>query len=151
MTKLTTTWTTSNSIVTGDTIKFTEAVFGGSFRKPRFIGERTITANVMRESYGAAKQQHTFTLEVLECTGTEPLAVGTVTRRKGRNIYRNQVLRLLWNDEAARQVVTAEKHARGDLARAARDERISSLEETLTKLPKPTMSAEELLKITREK
>lgn len=117
------TWLTENSIVTGDIIKFTEAVFRGSFRRPQFIGERTVTADVLRESYGADKQQHTFTLKIIECTGTEPLTAGSMTRRKGRNIYRNGVSRLAWSNEAARRQVVTEKHQRGDLARAARDER----------------------------
>ncbi len=68
-------------------------------------------------------QQHTFTLRIVSCEGVEPLAAGTVTRRKGRNLYRNGVQRLAWDDEAARRAVDAEKHARGDQARAMRDAR----------------------------
>lgn len=116
-------WIIENSIVAGDTISFSEAVFGGSFRRPQFVGERTITAEVVRESYGAAKQQHTYTLRVVESAGTQPLATDAIVRRKGRNIYRNGVSRLAWTDESARAAATREKHRRGDAARAARDER----------------------------
>lgn len=118
-------WMAETSIVAGDTIRFTEGAFGGSFRKPKFVGERTVIAKVLRESYGADKQQHTFTLEIVSSEGAEPLTVGAVTRRKGRNIYRNGVARLPWPDEAARRAAADEKHARGARARAAREERMN--------------------------
>lgn len=121
------------SIVAGDTIRWTEAVFsGGSFgryrRKAAFEGERSIVARVLKESYGAENQQHTFTLEVISAEGVEAPSAGETIRRKGRNIYRSGVERLPWADEAARGRALAEKHARGDAARAARDAR-RSLEE----------------------
>lgn len=119
-----TTWINcTGDVVAGDTIRFTEAVFGGSFRSPKFIGDRIIIATVERESYGGAKQQHTFSLKVIESSGTDPLAAGAVARRKGRNIYRNGTERLLWTDEAERRAAAAEKHGRGDRARAAREAR----------------------------
>ncbi len=113
----------TGDVVTGDTITWTEAVFGGSVRKPRFLGERTITARVVKDSYGADKQQHTFSVEVIASVGYDALKPGTKTTRKGRNIYRNGTTRLPWPDEAARHAVANEKHARGDMARRARDER----------------------------
>ena len=110
-------------VVTGDTIRFAESVFGGSYRKPRYRGSRTIEAEVVRDSYGAAKQQHTFTLRVIGSTGVEALEAGKTIRRKGRNVYRGQPDRLQWSDESERDIVAAEKHRRGDTARAARDDR----------------------------
>ena len=107
----------------GDVILFTEGVFSGSYRKPRFVGERRIAARIVKDSYGSAKQQHTFTIEVIASDGTDPLEPGTVTKRKGRNIYRNGTLRQEWPDEAARNEVLDDKHQRGDAAREARDER----------------------------
>lgn len=104
----------------GDVIVFTEAVFGGSFRKPKFLGERRVAAKIINDSYGALKQQHTFSLEVIASDGANPLAAGTRTSRKGRNVYRNGTRRLAWTDEAARAAALTEKHARGDVARAAR-------------------------------
>lgn len=113
--------------VAGDTIRFREAVFGGSFRKPQYLGDRTIIAEIIRDSYGAAKQQHTFTLRIIESSGFEPLAVGTVTRRKGRNVYRQGTERLAWENEDARYSAATEKHMRGDAARAAREARRETL------------------------
>lgn len=113
----------TGDVVAGDVIEFTEAVFAGSFRKPRYVGERTIQAEVLRDSYGAEKQQHTFTLKVLASAGAEPLTAGTVTTRKGRNVYRNGTRRAPWPVEADRRAALDEKHSRGDLARADRAER----------------------------
>jgi hypothetical protein len=107
----------TGDVVTGDTITFTEGVFGGSHRKPRYLGDREITATVLRESYGNAKQQHTFTLEVIESTGEQAIPAGKQIRRKGRNIYRNGTSRLPWDDENERRAAANEKHQRGDLAR----------------------------------
>jgi len=110
----------TDSVVAGDVIKYTEGVFGGSWRRPSHVGDRVVVARVLRESYGEGKQQHTFSLEVVESTGCEPIDKGKVIRRKGRNIYRNGVERLKWEDEQLRQGVADEKHSRGDKARAAR-------------------------------
>lgn len=117
------TYDCTGDVCRGDVILFTEAVFGGSYRKPRFLGERRVAARVVGDSYGAQRQQHTFTLEVLASEGTEPLEAGIRTRRKGRNVYRNDCRRMPWADEAARRAPLDEKHARGDAARAERDER----------------------------
>jgi hypothetical protein len=110
----------TGDVVTGDQIEFTEAVFGGSFRKPRYLGERIVQAEVVRDSYGAAKQQHTFTLRVLASSGVEPLTPGATTTRKGRNVYRNGTRRAAWAVEADRRAALDEKHGRGDAARADR-------------------------------
>ncbi len=95
-------------------------MFGGSFRKPRHLGDRTIVAKVVADSYGDAKQQHTFTLQVLASSGTQPLDVGKKTRRKGRNVYRNGTTRSSWSNESDRVAACDEKHRRGDGARLAR-------------------------------
>lgn len=105
----------------GDTIKFTEGVFGGSHRRPKYLGDRFVIAKVVKDSYGAAKQQHTFTIVIVESTGTRPLVAGTKTTRKGRNVYRNGCERLPWSDESLRDKALEDKHARGDAARARRD------------------------------
>ncbi|MFQ5534775.1 MAG: hypothetical protein ACE5EM_08140 [Sphingomonadales bacterium] len=113
----------TGDICVGDVIEFTEGVFGGSYRRPKFLGDRTIRARVVKDSYGSARQQHTFTLEIIESTGLDPLKINTVTRRKGRNVYRNGTRRQPWADEAERQAALDEKHHRGDVARAEREER----------------------------
>ena len=112
--------------VTGDTILFTEAVFGGSYRKPKFLGDRRIAARIVGDSYGAEKQQHTFRLEIIDSDGYDPLPAGAHTTRKGRNVYRNGTRRMPWADETARRQAQAEKHGRGDAARARRDARKSN-------------------------
>jgi len=113
----------TGDVATGDVIQFTEAVFEGSFSNPAYVGDRNIMAEVLRESYGAVKQQHTFTLRIIKSSGTKPILPGAIVRRKGRNIYRNGTLRLMWADETARDKVLADKHSRGDIARVRRDER----------------------------
>ena len=117
------TYTAFTHDCTGDTILFSEAVFGGSHRRPTHLGERTIVARVLKDSYGAERQQHTFTLEVLASEGVQPLDSGIRTRRKGRNIYRHGCKRMPWQDERQRREALEEKHTRGDAARAERAER----------------------------
>lgn len=117
----------TGDVVVGDTIDFTEAVFGGSHRKPKFLGDRQIIAKVIGDSYGAKKQQHTFTLQVKHSEGEQPIGSGKTIRRKGRNVYRNGTHRLRWNDERLRQSVADEKHERGDAARTDRDHRIAEM------------------------
>jgi len=101
---------------TGDEVRFTQAEFSGSFRHPKFTGYRLVTGRIVKDSYGADKQQHTFTLA---------LPTGGTMRIKGRNLYRNGVWRKPWADETARRAVLVEKHGRGDKTRAARTERIA--------------------------
>lgn len=110
----------TGDVVVGDRIQFEEAVFGGSRRRPKILGTRTIEADVVADSYGEAKQQHTFSLVVRASNGFKPLDTGVRIRRKGRNVYRRGAVRARWNDEAARVAVAKEKHARGDAARVAR-------------------------------
>ena len=108
---------------TGDVILFSEAVFAGSFRKPQYMGERRVVAKIIRDSYGGAKQQHTFTLAVIASDGVEALTPGATTKRKGRNVYRKMTWRAPWPDESARRAALADKHTRGDAAREAREQR----------------------------
>jgi hypothetical protein len=115
---------TTGDVVTGDVIQWEEGVFTSS-KKPKFLGNRTVRAVVVKDSYGSDKQQHTFTILPLSSSGTQPIAVGKQTTRKGRNIYRNGTMRMPWINEDKRQAVANEKHARGDVARAARDRRKS--------------------------
>ena len=117
---------TTGDVVKGDTIKFTEGVFGGSFKRPTYLGDREVVAEVLNDSYGADKQQHTFSLRVLSSSGKQQLEAGKKTRRKGRNVYRNGTLRLTWEDEKSRSAALDEKHGRGDAARATRAARKSN-------------------------
>lgn len=110
----------TGDVATGDTVKFEEAVFGGSFRNPKFLGTRTIEADVISDSYGADKQQHTFTLQIRNSSGLDPFEEGEIVRRKGRNVYRNGVYRQEWTDEGSRGVALDEKHERGEAAKEMR-------------------------------
>ena len=109
--------------VTGDKVRFTEAVFAGSRRNPTFVGTRTIEAEITRDSYGADKQQHTFSMTVIAADGEQAPDSGARIRRKGRNLYRNGTYRAAWADEEQRLAAVAEKHGRGDAARADRQQR----------------------------
>lgn len=98
----------------GDHVAFERAVFVGSYPNSRFAGFVLMRGEIISESYGAAKQQHTFTLRLVN---------GATTRIKGRNLYANGLWRMPWADETKRRDVLAEKHARGNSARAAQNER----------------------------
>ena len=113
----------TGDVVAGDTIRFVEGVFEGSFKNPRHLGDRVVVAEVMKDSYGEAKQQHTFSMKVVESSGCEAHEPGRKLRRKGRNVYRNGTERLEWADEKVRDNAAGEKHGRGDSARRARDAR----------------------------
>jgi hypothetical protein len=86
---------TTGDVVTGDVIQWEEGVFTSS-KRPKFLGNRTVRAVVVKDSYGSDKQQHTFTILPLSSSGTQPIAVGKQTTRKGRNIYRNGTMRMPW-------------------------------------------------------
>ena len=105
---------------------FAEAVFSGSWRRPKYAGSRTIEARIVADSYGAEKQQHTFTLEVIAAAGYNAPEPGAKILRKGRNLYRNTLYRAFWPDESERPTALAEKCVRGDQARAAREARIAT-------------------------
>lgn len=98
--------------VVGDEVMFERAVFTGSFRSPKFSHNETITGTIISDSYGDLKQQHTFTIQ----TGD-----GSKIRIKGRNLYRNGVMRKPWTDESEREEAQQEKHRRGNTARQYRE------------------------------
>lgn len=114
----------TGDVVIGDHVRFKETVFQGPrHRKPTAVGSRTIEARVVADSYGSAKQQHTFSLEVTRADGFEAPAPGTRLLRKGRNVYRHGCWRRPWSDEGRRRLALREKHRRGDRARADRQAR----------------------------
>ena len=115
----------TGDIVAGDVIRWTEAVWGAYShrRHNKPLGERINVGRVIKESYGAKTQQHSFSIRIDISTGCDSYAKGTKIRRMGRNLYRYDPDRLLWVDESARNKIAAEKHLRGEHAREARDER----------------------------
>lgn len=92
---------------TGDCVKGDEI----AFFNPGKASER-LYGKITKESYGADKQQHTFTIELED---------GNRMLIKGRNLYKNGVYRKPWIDEEQRKIVADDKHSRGDLARAERE------------------------------
>jgi hypothetical protein len=105
----------TGDVCSGDEIAFERARFTGSYRRPQFDGFELICGRVERESYGAQRQQHTFTLRLPD---------GSTTLIKGRNLYKNGVWRKPWPDESARVASLHEKHARGRVARAQKERRM---------------------------
>ncbi|XP_022739336.1 uncharacterized protein LOC111291702 isoform X2 [Durio zibethinus] len=86
-------------------------------RHGRLLGSRTVAGRVVKESYGKAKQQHTFTVEVLWSKGTKKFPPLFPLLVKGRNLYKLKTYRQRWSSEAERRNVLAEKHRRGKAAR----------------------------------
>ena len=127
----------TGDVVTGDEILFTEGVFVGPPRNADFIGERQIKARVLKDSYGGKKQQHTFTLQILDSTGTHALEPGQKKTRKGRKIYRKGTYRKPWHDENRRQEALKEKHERGEVARIHRQIRKFGSDDDLDEPPRP--------------
>jgi len=104
----------------GDVVQFKKAVFGGSYKKPKFLYNEEITAKIIKDSYGQDKQQHTFTIQILAVDGRKESRQTTI---KGRNLYRNGTKRIIWDDENLRLNVIKEKHERGTRAREDRFKR----------------------------
>ena len=73
----------TGDVCPGDVILFSETVFGGSHRSPVALGTRQIAATVIRDSYGAGKQQHTFTLVVAGSDGCHALRRGATDQAEG--------------------------------------------------------------------
>ncbi|CAO2828620.1 unnamed protein product [Amaranthus hypochondriacus] len=114
---------------TGDIVMFQQTVYEGYSIVSRSAigapcGKRTVAGRIVKESYGAAKQQHTFTVEVLWSKGEKPLPPLHPLLIKGRNLYKLNTLRQRWEDESQRQRVLSEKHNRGFIARSNREVRI---------------------------
>ncbi|KAH0851762.1 LOW QUALITY PROTEIN: hypothetical protein HID58_094486 [Brassica napus] len=89
----------------------------------KIMGRRTVAGQVVKESYGTAKQQHTFTIEVLWCEGMQKLPPLYPLLVKGRNLYRLMTMRQRWANEDDRVKVLSEKHSRGAAARKVMRER----------------------------
>lgn len=99
-------------MLVGDSVRFERAVFKGSYRKPVFARFELMTGKIVFDSYGSEKQQHTFTLRLDD---------GKKMLIKGRNLYRNDVWRMAWDNEHDRCAFLVDKHACGDRARSARN------------------------------
>ncbi|XP_020548092.1 zinc finger CCCH domain-containing protein 62-like isoform X2 [Sesamum indicum] len=125
----------------GDIVMFEQNVFNIASRSANGppCGTRVVAGRIVKESYGAAKQQHTFTIEVLWSKGEKPLPPLHPLLIKGRNLYRLKTMRQKWEDEGERQKILSEKHARGGVARLTREARIQQKE--MRQMHKPTRAA----------
>ncbi|KAL5819560.1 hypothetical protein ACOSQ4_023402 [Xanthoceras sorbifolium] len=113
----------TGDVCRGDVVLFTQKVyekFDKVKRHGKVLGRRTIAGRVVHESYGAAKQQHTFTIEILWSKGINKLPPLFPLLVKGRNLYKLRTFRQHWNNEAERVKVLAEKHNRGSAARSVK-------------------------------
>jgi len=98
----------------GDKIVFAEAVFTGSFKSPKFSHFTVVEGEIVKDSYGTEKQQHTFTIQT---------DAGKIIR-KARNVYRYGTFGKP-RDPSAREISLSDKHTRGTVAREERDQRRS--------------------------
>ncbi|KAL7141347.1 hypothetical protein ABFS83_08G047300 [Erythranthe nasuta] len=115
----------TGDVCMGDVVLFKQKVHQNSDKIPRSrsLRWRTVAGRVIKESYGAAKQQHTFTVEVLWSRGMKMLDPLFPLLVKGRNLYRMKTFRQRWKNEEERLEVLSEKHKRGAAARTVRDTR----------------------------
>uniref|UniRef100_A0ACD5Z0K0 Uncharacterized protein n=1 Tax=Avena sativa TaxID=4498 RepID=A0ACD5Z0K0_AVESA len=117
----------------GDVVMFEQNIYRRKKGEPRGVkgrqcGQRTNAGRIIKESYGTAKQQHTFTVEIFWSKGYKPWPALHPLLIKGRNLYKDKTMRQPWPDEQERSRVLQEKHARGFLARKSRDVRIHEKE-----------------------
>ncbi|KAG2538282.1 zinc finger CCCH domain-containing protein 62-like isoform X2 [Panicum virgatum] len=117
----------------GDVVMFEQYIYRRKKGAPREVkgrlcGQRTNAGRIIKESYGTAKQQHTFTIEILWSKGYKPWPPLHPLLIKGRNLYKDKTMRQPWPDEEERNKVIQEKHERGDLARKSRAARINEKE-----------------------
>ncbi|GJN20485.1 hypothetical protein PR202_gb07868 [Eleusine coracana subsp. coracana] len=116
----------------GDVVMFEQNIYRRKKGAPREVkhlcGQRTNAGRIIKESYGTAKQQHTFTIEILWSKGYKPWSPLHPLLIKGRNLYKEKTMRQPWTDEEERNTVLKEKHARGFVARKSRASRIQEKE-----------------------
>lgn len=103
-------------VVQGDIIEFQEPVFSaGSFHHGRstakHLGDRTVLAKVVKESYGDDVGLHTFSLEVIDSKGYEPHEKGKIIKRRGKTIYPCKVIDNVLDKDRVK--LLEEKHERG--------------------------------------
>ncbi|KVI10862.1 hypothetical protein Ccrd_010744 [Cynara cardunculus var. scolymus] len=106
---------------TGDVVMFEQNVYEMFSIASRSAtgppcGTSVIVGWIVKESYGAVKQQHTFTIEQRGETTPSPSSLLT----KGRNLYRLKTMRQRWENESERHKILSEKHFRGNAARSYR-------------------------------
>lgn len=93
----------------GDIVIFTEPFFEGSYPNSRFSHKDKEMCLIVKDSYGAKRAQHTFTLCILDSEGSTR-SKGENFRKKARNIYGSDGYCLF---PLASQEAREEKHQRG--------------------------------------
>jgi hypothetical protein len=96
----------TGSIVSGDTIRFTETVWDKDFHKKEILGTRTNTVRITRESY-SKRLNHSLYFVVMDSCGTEPLEKDKQSWRSPETIRRNEYYRQRWDDESKREEAVA--------------------------------------------
>ena len=99
----------------GDEVVFAAVIWGGSFKKPRFNGVEIKTGTITKDSYGAEKQQHSFTIKTKASS----------FRVMGRNLYKFGTYAKPRKVEEREEVLN-EKHKRGNIARSHKKARITA-------------------------
>jgi hypothetical protein len=107
-------------VLYGDVLLFAEKVLGGTFDRPVLLGHRRIMGQVVGANAGPDRRQSHFTVEVFASEGCEPLAAGTVVRRKAADISRWTTRRRPWADEAERALLLERADEALPLVRKAR-------------------------------
>lgn len=101
------------NLTAGTKIRLKEQVFEG-YPRSRLAGQREIVGTITKESYGAKRGQHTFTIEVESADGYKAPECGKKIRRKGRNVYgKSEVLSYPANHDE----LSAEKAVRAEAAK----------------------------------
>ncbi|GFP96938.1 zinc finger CCCH domain-containing protein 62, partial [Phtheirospermum japonicum] len=127
----------TGDVCKGDVVLFNQKVYQSLNKRTsnKSICRRTVAGRIVKESYGAAKQQHTFTVEVLWSKGAKRLDPLSPLLVKGRNLYKMKTYRQHWKNEKERLEVLDEKHKRGAAARTIRAMRKTK---AATKTQKPS-------------
>lgn len=93
----------AEEITENDLIIFTEDVYETGLFTATIIGKRTVLSKITKQSFG--NNYITFSMEVIECTGTksEELLKKIFIRRREKTIFsKYNVYRQLWDNELNR-------------------------------------------------
>lgn len=74
------------NLIKGQIIQWSEPVFKG-YPNSKYLGERLNTGLILKDSYGSKRGQHSFSIQITESKGVDPLPVNSIRNRLGRNLY----------------------------------------------------------------
>lgn len=137
----------TGNLCKGDHIIFEEAVFGGSWRRPKFQGKRVVEAKIVSCSYGEKTGMHNFTLEYLKAEGHLDDLCGYIDRKhivskfvdsakhnfsyskrkRAKNVYNSDICkRVEWKDESERELVLKGKYREGRIAKETKRQNLQN-------------------------